>query len=68
MTKEEIKEYKRQYARGWRASGVEGALDRADFRNEPSAWYDGYLDEAAGRNRFISEQGIHRITGERESN
>jgi hypothetical protein len=67
MTKEEIKEYKRQYARGWNCSarGTEGALERMDWR-EPnnSAWYDGYHDDAAGRDRFINEQGVHRITGE----
>lgn len=29
-----------------------GALDRADQRGEPEAWYDGYLDAAAGREKW----------------
>jgi hypothetical protein len=69
MSKEEIKEYKRQYARGWNASerGSEGALERMDFR-EPNntAWYDGYHDSAAGRDKFVAESGLHRITGEKK--
>lgn len=43
------------YARGWRAAGNRSpnndALGRADDRNEPREWYDGYMDHAAGRPR-----------------
>lgn len=47
-------EYKKDYERGWRAgaSGSMTALERADGRNEPSAWYDGYLDYATGREKW----------------
>ena len=66
--REAVKEYKRQYARGWNASerGSEGALERMDFR-EPNntAWYDGYYDSAAGHPRFVNQDGFHRITGEK---
>ena len=61
--REAVKEYKKQYARGWRSSGAEGALDRADDRNEVDAWYDGYFDAARGT-RFVNQEGFHRITGE----
>ena len=46
--------YRSAYRRGWAASAraSEGALERADDRNEPPAWYDGYLDYAAGRDRY----------------
>jgi len=42
---------KDDYRRGWAASAraSDGALDRADSRGEPDAWYDGYLDNAVGR-------------------
>ena len=45
------------YRRGWSASarGSEGALERADHRGEVDAWYDGYLDHAAGRERYHLE-------------
>lgn len=48
-------EYRKAYARGWRASaagGDNGALERADSRGESTAWYDGYADMAAGRERL----------------
>ncbi len=46
--------YTAAYLRGWNAAerGSEGALDRADMRNEPDAWYDGYADSAAGRAKY----------------
>lgn len=46
--------YTAAYRRGWDAAerGAEGALGRADFRNEPDAWYDGYVDSAAGRPKY----------------
>jgi hypothetical protein len=51
------KEYNGHYNRGWKASqggGANSALDRADSRREPDAWYDGYLDYAADRPKFHS--------------
>ena len=48
-----VREYKKHYRRGYRASeGAAGALDRADFRGEPQAWYDGYMDLATGRKKW----------------
>jgi hypothetical protein len=50
-------EYAGHYNRGWKASqggGANSALDRADFRHEPDAWYDGYHDYAADRPKFHS--------------
>ena len=46
-------DYRKAYNRGW-ASGQRGigGLDRADDRGEPEAWYDGYLDAAAGREKW----------------
>ena len=46
--------YTTAYRRGWNSAerGSEGALDRADLRNEPDAWYDGYADSAAGRPKY----------------
>jgi hypothetical protein len=50
---EKSPEYNGHYRRGW-ASGNRGVggLDRADSRREPEAWYDGYYDAAAGREKF----------------
>jgi hypothetical protein len=50
-------EYAKDYSLGWKAGerageGVEGVLDRADARNVSHAWYDGYHDQAAGREKF----------------
>jgi hypothetical protein len=48
------REYARDYELGWR-SGMrctEGALGAADRRNVSHAWYDGYLDAAAGRAKW----------------
>ena len=44
-------EYRKHYGRGWATSSraTEGALDRADMKGEPEAWYDGYSDHAVGR-------------------
>lgn len=46
--------YRADYRRGWRAGGA-WALERADARSEPDAWYDGYFDRAASRPRYHSE-------------
>ena len=48
------REYSRDYSAGWRASesGSDGALDRADRRGVSHAWYDGYSDSAAGRDKW----------------
>jgi hypothetical protein len=46
-------EYKRWYNRGWRYSGGSAAtLEHGDATNAPDAWYDGYLDYAAGREKW----------------
>lgn len=47
-------DYVAAYNRGWRSALAEGGfpLDNADARNEPSAWYDGYYDHAAGREKW----------------
>lgn len=47
-------QYKIDYQRGWTAScrAANSTLDRADSRGEPRAWYDGYLDRAAGRPKW----------------
>lgn len=53
-------EYAGHYNRGWRASqggqhsATSSPLERADGRNEPKAWYDGYLDYASDRPKFHS--------------
>lgn len=45
--------YPYHYNRGWRASArPTPSLDRADKRHEPEAWYDGYFDYAAGREKW----------------
>ena len=44
------------YARGWRDADrwdtIESPLDLGDARGECDAWYDGYHDSAAGRDRW----------------
>lgn len=47
-------EYRRDYNRGWRYSStsLDPTLDHGDARGEPDAWYDGYLDAAAGREKW----------------
>jgi hypothetical protein len=48
------------YQRGWRASERasewdgegQSALEKADWKNEPRQWYDGYHDYAADRPKF----------------
>jgi hypothetical protein len=46
-------EYRRDYDRGWRYSGRPGAtLDHGDEIRAPDAWYDGYLDRGAGREKW----------------
>ena len=53
-TKEETTAYNAAYRRGWAAEayGSDGAMDRADSRNEPGAWYDGYTDSSAGNPKY----------------
>jgi hypothetical protein len=41
-------EYRKHYNRGWKSRNLEGG----DARNEPESWYDGYFDNAAGREKF----------------
>lgn len=53
--REREKAYERDYNRGWRAAinrSTDGALDKADKVKEPEAWYDGYFDGAAGREKW----------------
>jgi hypothetical protein len=47
-------QYRKAYERGWQTNerGADGALDRADFRKEPEAWFDGYYDAGAGRDKW----------------
>jgi hypothetical protein len=55
VTRQDTPQYRRHYERGWRASGRPDAvapLDAADARGEPDAWYDGYHDRAAGREKW----------------
>lgn len=46
--------YRERYNAGWRYSERGGSLDRADDLGltDNEAWYDGYLDMAAGRDRY----------------
>ena len=47
------KQYKKDYRRGWRCSaGANGSLDNHNC--ECAAWYDGYFDYAAGREKWHS--------------
>ena len=59
--------YKKDYDRGWNASiqygkGKGSGLEGADDRGEPSAWYDGYYDHAADRDKYATpdSKGINR--------
>jgi len=46
-------EYRSWYEKGWRYSGRPSAtLDHGDSNGYPDAWYDGYLDRAAGRDKW----------------
>lgn len=47
-------EYRNHYSRGYSAARgrSDTALDRADSRGEPSAWYDGYADRANGQSKW----------------
>lgn len=47
-------EYRKDYNRGWRSSSTTqgGALDAADYRGEPTPWYDGYYDNATNRPKW----------------
>jgi len=67
MDKATLKQYKKDYNRGWNTSArmTDGALDRADSRGEVTAWFSGYYDHACGRDKWINDEGIHRITGEK---
>lgn len=52
------------YLRGWRSGANatgNNALDNADARREPKAWYAGYYDAATGREKW------HRLYCEAES-
>lgn len=57
------REYFNDYRAGWAASErmSEGALDRADSRNVSHAWYDGYHDHAAGRDKWTWQHA--RVAG-----
>lgn len=46
--------YRTAYLAGWRYAARTSDLDRADAdgRSQNSAWMDGYLDRAAGRERW----------------
>lgn len=48
------REYTRDYTNGYTVGlrGTEGALEAADGRNVSHAWYDGYHDAAAGRDKW----------------
>lgn len=50
--KEISAEIKKDYRSGWNASERGGSLERADARGASQAWYDGYFDEAAGRDKY----------------
>lgn len=53
--REEHPDYDRDaYTRGWKASArTQGfALEQADGRGEPNEWYDGYMDNACGRDKW----------------
>jgi len=54
--------YKKNYNRGRAASQRWGGtfpspIERADDRGEAAAWYDGYLDYAAGREKWHGPDG-----------
>ncbi len=52
--REDSKQYRTDYNRGWSSSRNAAGLDRADAdgRSSITAWMDGYLDEAAGREKW----------------
>jgi hypothetical protein len=52
-TREDTPDYRKAYNAGWRYSqnGANG-LDHGDAIGAPDAWYDGYLDLAAGREKW----------------
>lgn len=56
----------KSYNRGWQAGhrAADMALDRADDRGEPEPWYDGYLDAAAGRDKWHSRYCENHHNGE----
>ena len=58
--REEMPDYDRNaYNRGFRSYDLEGG----DARNEPSEWYDGFMDNACGREKW------HRLLcGDRHHN
>ena len=58
-------EYNRDYQKGWAASMrlSDGALDRADQRGVSHAWYDGYMDNAAGREKWHLRSTCPAING-----
>jgi hypothetical protein len=53
MTRVDTPTYRADYERGWRYSSRETAtLDHLDAKNASDAEYDGYLDYAAGREKW----------------
>jgi hypothetical protein len=53
MARLDTPEYRKAYNAGWRYSQRPTAtLDHADRTGKPEAWYDGYLDLAAGRDKW----------------
>jgi hypothetical protein len=48
-----LERYRHWYNRGWRyALTPTATLEHGDNINAPGAWYDGYLDQAAGRDKW----------------
>ena len=52
-------EYRSWYTKGWTYSGRPTAtLDHGDSHGYPEAWYDGYLDRAAGRAKWSTRTEV----------
>jgi uncharacterized protein YciI len=59
--REEQPDYDRDaYTRGWKAH----SLDAGDARGEPDEWYDGYMDQACGRDKWHRPLCEHHHNGE----
>lgn len=54
MERKDTPDYRNRYAKGWRYAVRATGLDNADRRGltRDDAWMDGYLDQAAGRERW----------------